>query len=304
MRLEENRYRSGPPLFALALSISLSVVACNGDRKADACEQSPGELYEQRVVPLLQSDTPSSCARCHAGGLDLDDLLREDACESMACLLAEGLVDLDHPERSVLLSFILRSEPESELITDEVVRLEYEAFLSWIEHEATCRECEGSTCSGREGTSCETDDPLDTAFTMETDPGDCDRATLERLFRGTAYAERGRCSPCHFEEETTAAPNAPRWMTRTGTCQVAALATLQNIEASGYIDVEDPENSLLLLKPLAEVQGGLSHGGHDKFVKGNDAAYDNFLYFVSRYGACATETTWVRPDNIGGSVGK
>jgi hypothetical protein len=139
------------------------------------------------------------------------------------------------------------------------------------------------------------------SYSQNTDPGDCDRTTIERLFRGTAYAERGRCSPCHYREETKAAPDAPRWLTRTGDCQIAALATLRNIEGSGYIDVDEPEQSLILQKPLAEFQGGLEHGGHDKFVSGgSDSAYNAFLYFVTRYAACETGEPFV-PPAFGGS---
>jgi hypothetical protein len=68
---------------------------------------------------------------------------------------------------------------------------------------------------------------------------------------------------------------------------VASLATLRAIEEFGYIDVSEPESSPLLLKPLAEFQGGVWHGGHDKFVKDNDPGYDAFLYFLERYSSCA-----------------
>lgn len=83
---------------------------------------------------------------------------------------------------------------------------------------------------------------------------------------------------------------------------VSSLATLRTIEESGYIDTDDPESSLLLLKPLAEFQGGLKHGGHDKFVKNGDAGYDAFLYFLERYGACATDSELLLP--AGGATGR
>jgi hypothetical protein len=58
---------------------------------------------------------------------------------------------------------------------------------------------------------------------------------------------------------------------------------------------------LILQKPLAEFQGGLEHGGHDKFVSGgSDSAYNAFLYFVTRYAACETGEPFV-PPAFGGS---
>jgi hypothetical protein len=50
--------------------------------------------------------------------------------------------------------------------------------------------------------------------------------------------------------------------------------------------VQSPSKSLLLQKPLAEFQGGVPHGGHDKFVLEGDGGYRAFLYFVERYASC------------------
>lgn len=250
------------------------------------------------MQPLLEADQPSSCAKCHAGGLELDDLLREDACESMACLVDAGLVDLENPERSVILSFIERAEPQSELITDEVIAEEYAAFLSWIEHESECQNCTTAVCDGREPSSCDRKADLESTLTADTDPGDCNRATIERLFRGTVYDNRGRCSPCHFREEDTKTPEEIRWLTSSGDCLVASLASLRAVEELGYINTETPEESLLIQKPLAESDGGLPHGGHDKFVAG-DKVHRAFLHFATRYAACENSTEWSAPSARG-----
>lgn len=291
-------------LFRLALAFSLGCV-CGGctKEKTTRCDESPGELFERRIAPLLDADHPNTCTQCHTAGLDLEGFLRPDVCESMACLKQGGLVNLNAPKQSVLLAWIDRAEPTSALITEDIIAEERAAFLSWIEHEAACQACADASCTGREPSSCDLSADLEAAFSEETDPGGCDRPTIEKLFRGTIYADRNRCSPCHFEEEKTVAPDAPRWLHRTGDCMVSSLATLRSIEDSGYIDVDDPESSLLLLKPLAEFQGGVWHGGHDKFVKNNDPGYDAFLYFLSRYGACATDPGDVPPLS-GGAAGR
>jgi hypothetical protein len=66
--------------------------------------------------------------------------------------------------------------------------------------------------------------------------------------------------------------------------------TYWNVLDRGYVDVEEPEESLLLLKPLAEELGGVEHGGHDKFYSvTRDQGYLNFRYFVDRYAGCRTD---------------
>lgn len=275
----------------LCCALALLLSACqNGEIQEPPpdCNESPGLLFERRVEPLFGQDHPNTCAECHAGGIDLESFLRKDACESMACLKSQGLVDLNAPSRSVLLKFILRSDPQSDLITKQTIAEEHQAFLSWIEHEATCGSCAEVACPDAESPSCETGDDLADAINPENDPGDCHPTTLERLFRGTVYYYRGRCNPCHFQEEPTATSEAPRWLSRTGSCQVASLASYQNAVESGYINDEDPLSSLLLLKPLAEADGGLPHGGHDK-LQATESFYDSIRHFLRRHAECASE---------------
>ncbi len=275
---------------ALPLGLGLGVVllglpGCDG-KSAPSCEESPGALYEKRVAPLLHTDHPNVCAQCHAGGsMDLESFLRPDVCESMACLQAQGLVNLKSPESSVLLSWIERAEPDSELVTQQLIDEERQGFLEWIEHEAACGACADVACPDRDTPRCDADATLPSPFVPENDPGNCERETLERLFRGTVYEWRGRCYPCHFQEQE-GNRLAPRWATELGTCEVAALFTQQTIVDSGYIDVDDPEQSLLLLKPLAVDEGGAGHGGNDKFTT-HDQAYTAFLYWATRYAECS-----------------
>ncbi len=255
--------------------------------EAGTCDESPGKLFARRIEPLLSAEHPETCGQCHVGGVRLASFLRDTACESMACLQAEGLVNLEDPETSVLLSWIERAEPESQLITADVILEERAAFLEWIEHEAECGSCQNVACSEVTSTQCETGDDLLSPFEAETDPGDCGRETMDRLFRGTVYKHRSRCSPCHFTEENSATADAPHLFQRTGDCRVASLGSMERILSGPYIDLQKPEDSLLILKPLAEVEGGVPHGGHDKFVKSGDDAYDAFLYFVTRYAECS-----------------
>lgn len=272
----------------------LALLGCSQERTAPTtqCDESPGELYERRVAPLLSTDRPSTCNECHAGGLSLRDFARGTACESMACLVQAGLVNLELPEASVLLSWIRRADNASDAVSERLVAEEHNGFLEWIEHEAECRACADVSCPDAPLEGCDIRGGEGGAgadggsFDESDDPGDCDPGTLDKLFRGTIYADRARCYPCHFEEILSADPSAPRFFSQTGGCQVGSLASQNNILARRLVDIEYPDASLLLLKPLAEEQGGIPHGGHDKFTLEGDSGYLAFRYWLRRYARC------------------
>jgi hypothetical protein len=67
--------------------------------------------------------------------------------------------------------------------------------------------------------------------------------------------------------------------------QLVAADDAHVVEA-GLVNVEQPEQNLLLLEPLAEGGAGVPHGGHEKFSPGSDPGYDNFVYWLKRYAAC------------------
>lgn len=247
------------------------------------------DLYEKRIAPVLEDDRPKTCNQCHLSGIDLSNFVQNSPCQTMACLEEKGLVDLDSPEDSVILTWIERASPDSDLITEDVIQQEYDGFLEWIEFNAACgtEVCEAydEPCG---------DDPLDTDCEYEygateqkefNDPGDCSDLTLELAFREKVYAWRGRCQPCHYSNFDGAPEEAPRWI-QVGECDEGALATMRNVEHRSLIDIDDPTQSLLLLKPLPEDAGGVQHGGHDKFQDDQDAAYLDFLYWLTRYTEC------------------
>lgn len=276
-----------------AFALSLVLVAAGGAAACESyvvtgqseCSASPGALFDKRIAPLLTTDRPDSCSACHASGVQLADFVRGTPCEAMACLKEQGLVRLDAPSESVLLSWIGRVPPGSPLIDERIAAEEKAAFLEWFEHEATCGTCEDVVCPEATTTGCAADERVESAYDAKSDPGDCSDETLERLFRGTVFIWRARCAPCHLDGAESSA-HAPRFFFQDGDCGVASLASLRRIEGAGYIDVEEPLESFLLLKPLAESDGGIPHGGHDKIVADNDRAFDAYVHFLSRYGAC------------------
>jgi hypothetical protein len=246
-------------------------------------------LYDARIAPLLADDRPKSCNACHLSGIDMTLFVRATPCETMACLGALGLVDLAAPDQSKVLDWIQRAQPLSPLIDASVVQAEHDGFLEWIRHNAECGrfECRNVTCTPRSQSDpfCDVA-PEPFVAGISTDAGGCSELALERLFRDTIYESRGRCFPCHFSAELDAAPEALHFIEQSGSCDSSSLQTMHNVIEAGLVDVQNPEQSLLLLKPLAEGGGGVPHGGHEKFSPGSDPGYDNFMYWLGRYAAC------------------
>ncbi|MCA9710530.1 MAG: hypothetical protein KDK70_32110, partial [Myxococcales bacterium] len=83
----------------------------SGDAALVCSPEAGLELYERRIAPLLEDDRPSTCNQCHLAGVDLSLFLQDTPCATMACMVAEGLVDLDRPDDSLVLSWIERAEP-------------------------------------------------------------------------------------------------------------------------------------------------------------------------------------------------
>lgn len=275
----------------LVCTVLVSTFACESEPEGEAsCEEQPaGELFTRRIAPLLVDDRPSSCNQCHLSGVDLGSFVRTDPCESMACLVERGLVYLERPERSLILSWIERAVPESDLITESVLAEEYQGFLQWISESARCgeSECRGAVCGPSDAGApfCEIA-PIP-AERSPAEPAPCDPLSIERSFRDTVYASRSRCAPCHVDSFDGEIPGDPvRWVITAGNCDQASLATLREIERRGYIDVEEPAQSALLLKPLDEAAGGVEHGGDAKFHSDDDVSYVDFVTFLNRYAEC------------------
>lgn len=284
----------------VVLAVALLLTACGGAAPASTdassstgtasststgaaldCAGGPDELFIKRIAPLLATDRPKTCNTCHLSGVDMEMFVQDTPCQTMACLESKGLVDLGAPEASVVLGWISRADPASPLIDQSVIDEEYQGFLAWIEATAQCGLCWSgdSPCGEASGEKCEEDEEAP----AWVDPGDCSALTRESLFRHKVYAWRDRCFPCHFDSSDI---EAPKWIA-TGSCELGSLMTMRNVLERGLVDHDEPEQSLLLLKPLAESAGGVMHGGHDKFANKTDEAYVDFLAWISREVECA-----------------
>ncbi|HWA77566.1 MAG TPA: hypothetical protein VG937_34755 [Polyangiaceae bacterium] len=282
-----------PPVLSTVLGLGLGLNCSPSSRShpndgAESCESPPTDIYHDRIEPLLNQDTPKTCNQCHLSGVDLSAFVRSTPCETMACLVQDGLVDPASPPDSKILTWIQRATPDSELITDAVIQAEYEGFLQWIAASAACPSaCAGASC-GTPGAAekCETPPAPNMPPPEIMGEPDCSDRALEQLFYDDVYAWRARCFPCHFSDQKKADARAPRWIRVEGNCAESSLASYRTITSGDYLNLEDPTQSLLLLKPLAIAAGGVEHGGHDKFDDTSDPAYQSFLQFIQRYADC------------------
>jgi hypothetical protein len=283
-------------LLVVAAAVLGAVSSCDRDDGPPVpavCEDDDKlTIFEDRIAPLLKDGNKSTCNECHLAGVDLGLYSKgADECTTMACMVESGIVDLEHPESSVVLTWILRGVPASMLITADVVQQEHDGMLEWIRFQsscgaALCEPVENPCGDGPTSGTCETPPSgHDLPPKGFDDPGDCSDLTLERGFGALIYSWRGRCYPCHYDTHPGDPMDAPRWIVE-GDCNIGALASMRNVIELGVIDVENPEQSLLLLKPLAESAGGVEHGGSDKFFDTNDGAYQDFLAWIERYAAC------------------
>jgi hypothetical protein len=280
---------------AALIAAAFAGATCDGwdppPEPVDCSPEGEDSFFEQRIAPLLEEERPQSCNQCHLSGIDLGMWVKESPCKTMACMIDEGVVDLDDPESSLLLAWIDRAAPESEGITAGVLVEERQGVLEWIERTATCGLCDaGADPCGHEDKEpavvgdCEVWEGDNATFAFD-DPGDCSDKTLEGLFQASFFPFRRRCWPCHFENYPDSVKDAPKWIA-VGPCELASLSTYRNVAELGYIDVEEPTQSLWILKPLDEAIGGVEHGGGPKFHEFDELGVPQMLYFSERYAAC------------------
>ncbi len=96
--------------------------------------ETPEQVFQKRIEPIFKSPNPSSCTQCHLSGVDLKDYIRPSHRETFLSLRDQGLIDLDHPEKSKILNLIAmgREAKKATDIQKANREAEYEAFKSWI----------------------------------------------------------------------------------------------------------------------------------------------------------------------------
>jgi hypothetical protein len=227
---------------------------------APARADDPAKVFEQRILPIFKSPEPSSCVRCHLAAVDLKDYILPSAKDTFLALREQGLIDLEKPDASKILTLINRGSDDPKgagLIAAKKQRAEYEAFAAWIKACAADPALRNAPKPSK-------------APALATRPPEVVRhARKDRMlesFEKNVWSLRFRCMNCHTE----GTPQNDKFVKEHGE-RVAWFkkggpeATMEYLLASKLIDVEKPEKSLLLTKPLNEVK----HGGGIKIVVGD-----------------------------------
>lgn len=270
-------------------------------------------VFEQRIMPIFQSDDPSSCVQCHLSAVDLKDYILPSHEQTFASLREQGLIDVERPEKSKILKLISMGNDDPDALSKRIHakmrNAEYEAFSAWIM--ACCQDP-----SLRELPT------LAASATAKPDvPNEVIRFTrkdrvLDSFVRNV-WSQRMRCFPCHTPHELD--PSNPQHATpierhaefekqygqKINIFRETPEATLRSLINSSrktshgewpLINVERPAKSLLLLKPTAKLppkdgQGGfeppssadpVSHmGGLKMFV--NDQSYKAIVAWIEDY---------------------
>ena len=224
-------------------------------------------VFERRILPIFKSASPSTCSECHLSGVDLKDYIRPSEGETFASLLKQGLIDAKKPDKSRLLKLIRMSTPKSALLTKAAREREYEAFREWIETSVKNAKLAGSPIL-KIGSSVSNKVIRHTRIDSVVDS-----------FTRNIWSQEGRCMGCHrpgtAENEGFYKQYGERvrWFVPDD-----PEATMRKILAQKLVDLENPGQSLLLLKPMNKAP----HGGGEKFVE-NDTTYRMFRGWIDDY---------------------
>ena len=251
-------------------TIPVSALRPASEAEANQAESNSDALaiFKRRLLPILHAKNPSSCMECHLSGVDLKDYLLPDQKETFAALRRDGLIDVKQPEKSKILKFIRRKPEQTTLISEKVRKQELEAFRAWIYAAVKDPALLSAT----------SDASLGSALPDEV----IRHARKDRVlasFLDNIWSEIGRCINCHSPERNQ------RLVKKHGE-QVSWIkpgdpqGTLDQAVEQGIIDVDFPDESLILMKPFVLVE----HVGGPKFALGSRTD-KNFRRFLNDYAA-------------------
>ncbi len=227
------------------------------------------DVFTRRILPIMNSAKPSSCAECHLSGVDLKDYIRADQAETFAALVKGGLIDAKQPQKSKLLEFISRTPAKASIVSAEIRKEELAAFTAWIEEAARDPELLKAKAGSEK---------LGPKLPVEV----VRHARHDRVlasFIDNIWVEATRCAACHSpefnKEQVKKHGEQVSWMTPDD-----PAATLKHLVEAGLIDTAEPTKSMILLKPTMQVK----HGGGIKMVVG-DRSYKQFRKFLEDYAA-------------------
>ncbi len=264
-----------------AVVLLLPIAALADDAGDEGAELSPLALFERRIMPIFQSEKPASCVQCHLAAVDLKDYILPSHEQTFVSLRDQGLIDLAAPEKSKILTLIQMGERDRDnrarLLHEKTRRAEFEAFAAWI---AAC--CNDPALRDLPRLS-------ETELAKPERPDEVIRhARMSRVvdsFVRNVWSQRMRCFPCHTPHEIDL--NNPQhrvaverhgdyvkqYGQRMHVFAETPEATLQSWivksrrPTSGHlpmINIEEPEKSLIVLKPTSKLPPKKDDGTFEK----------------------------------------
>lgn len=246
-------------------------VFCSGFAVAQEDRSSPAlELFEQRIMPIFKSPNPSSCVQCHLSSVDLKDYILPSHTDTFIALRENGLIDIESPERSKILTLIKMGDQDADAmakrIHENTRRAEYEAFAAWIQ--ACCRDEAMVAMSA----------PQQVDLVGPRKPIEVVRharkSRVVESFTRNVWSQRMRCFPCHTPHEIDkdnpkhqkpaenhqklvkqygARMNLFRETPESTLAALVASSRKQGGDKYPLINLREPANSLLVLKPTAKL---------------------------------------------------
>lgn len=300
----------------LVVLLCLSVSVGTAEDKSSP-EPSPLELFDQRILPIFKSPKPSSCVQCHLAAVDLKNYIFPSQEKTFASLRDQGLIDLDQPEKSKILTLIKMGEKDldkgARLIHEKTRKAEYDAFAAWIM--ATSRDPKMRNLPQLAATELARPKKPDEVIRHMR------KSRVVDSFVRNVWSQRMRCFPCHTPHEIDPSNRrhkaalktlrefkqkySEEILSRLPIFHKTPEETLQYlIEKSRtprkweypLINLENPQKSLLVLKPTSKLppknaQGKIAlpkssttlyHLGGLK-MHADDQSYKSFIAWIEDY---------------------
>ena len=246
----------------LALAIAIPTVT--------RAENSPMEIFEQRIMPIFRSPNPSSCVQCHLASVDLKNYILPSHEATFLSLKSQGLINLAAPRKSKILTLIQMgdqdSDPLAKRIHEKQRQAELGAFQAWVE--ACCADPD--LASRKVDANTQTAQPASTNEIIR-------HARKNRIldsFVRNVWSQRMRCFPCHTPGEIDStnpkhkkpAENYAKLLKTHGARMnlfketpeqtmrsMIANSRKSSAKALPLLNFKDPEQSLLVLKPTSKL---------------------------------------------------
>lgn len=178
------------------LLMSLTV----GSGLAEDGSASPLEVFNQRILPIFQSEQPSSCVQCHLSSVDLKNYILPSSEQTFVSLRDQGLIDLAAPGDSGILKLIRMGDRDPDagtrLIHERMRMAELAAFEAWV---VAC-------CADPQLRDLPRLDPEKLAGPAVSDAviRHARKGRVVDSFVRNVWSQRMRCFPCHTPHEIDA----------------------------------------------------------------------------------------------------